>query len=197
MSLLELASNKALEHDANTQTRLQNLQGKIVTLHIKDLDRAITVTPQAEGIELTDLAPERSDVTLSITLAAMVKIGRHGLENADLEPGALEMNGDPIVGQRFAQTISELNIDWEELLAEQVGEAPARVAITMAQQAKTFADQSRSQLHTIVKDTITKDMDLVADEKQVDGFMDEVDNLRAHVDRLSTRLNTLLSKAGH
>ena len=193
-SLLELASNKALEYDASTLARLEKLQGKVMTLHIKDFDQSITVSPQSEGLEFNSLPPEQADVTLSTTLAAMIKIGRDGIENADLKTGELEMNGDPIVGQRFAQMMGDLNIDWEALLAERIGEAPAKAATTVAGHAQEFIKESRGQLHTFVSDLITKDMQIVANAGEVEEFLDDVDNLRADVDQLSARLSAILKK---
>lgn len=193
-SLLELASNKALEHDANTQARLEKLQGKVMTLHIKDFDRSITVTPQSEGLEFNSSSPEQADVTLSTTLAAMLKIGRDGIENADLKTGELEMNGDPIIGQRFAQVMGDLNIDWEAMLAEKIGDAPAKAATKVAEHAQEFIKESRSQLHSFVSDLIVRDMQIVASADEVDEFLDDVDDLRADVDQLSARLSALLNK---
>ncbi len=193
-SLLELASNKALEYDTASLARLEKLRGKVMTLHIKNLDKSITITPQAEGLELSANALVSADVTLSTTLAAMVKISRDGLENAELESGELEMSGDPIVGQRFAQVMADLNIDWEAMLAEQIGDAPARAATTVAGHAKEFAQESRGKLHDFISQLIKEDMQLVADAADVDQFLDDVDQLRAKVDRLGARMNTLLSK---
>jgi len=161
-SLLELASNKALEHDASTLARLEKLQGKVMTLHIKDFDQSITVSPQSEGLEFNSLPPEQADVTLSTTLAAMIKIGR--------------------------------DIDWEALLAERIGEAPAKAATKVAGHAQEFIKESRGQLHSFVSDLITKDMKIVANAGEVEEFLDDVDNLRADVDQLSARLSTLLKK---
>jgi len=110
VDLLELASNKTLEHDPQTLERL---------------------------VKFTRNIPEKVDVTLNASLGAMVKISRDGMENAELEPGELEIAGDPIIGQRFAQVISELNIDWEALLAEQIGESPAKAVSFAAGQANS------------------------------------------------------------
>jgi len=194
VSLFELASNKALEHDPASLARLQKLQGKAMTLHIKTLDQSITVTPQAEGLEFSSKAPDKVDVTLSTTLGAMIKISRDGLEDAELESGELEMSGDPIVGQRFAQIMAELDINWETMLAEHVGEAPARAAAMVAGQAKEFAQESRSKLHEFVSQTVKDDLQVVADKEGVNAFLDSVDDLRADVDRLGARLERLLNK---
>lgn len=194
-SLLEFASNKALEYDSASLARLQKLQGKTMTLHIKKIDQSITLTSQAEGLEFTSQAPEKVDVVLSTTIGAMIKISRDGLENAELESGELEMSGDPIIGQRFAQVIADLNIDWETMLAEKIGEAPARTVSMVASHTKEFAQESRSKLHEFVEHLIKEDMQLVASKTDVTSFLDGVDDLRADVDRLAARLDRLVRNA--
>lgn len=191
LDLLELASNKALEHDPSTLERLVKLEGKTMTLNIKSIGQSLSVTPYQEGLEFTHDAPEKVDVTLSATVGAMIKISRDGMENAELEPGELEIAGDPIVGQRFAQVISELDIDWEALLAEKIGESPAKTIRFAASQAREFADESRDKLKGFISTLIKQDMALVADKTEVEAHLDAVDTIRADVDRLSARLDRL------
>lgn len=195
IDLLELASNKTLEHDPQTQVRLQKLQGKTMTLHIITLGQSLSVTPYPEGLEFSQQVPDRVDVTLSATLGAMIKISKDGMDNAELEPGELDIAGDPIIGQRFAQLISELNIDWESLLAEQIGDSPAKAVTFAAQQAAVFANDAHSKFKGFVNTLINDDMQVVAGKEAVDDFLDDVDTLRADTDRLQARLQRLQTKA--
>lgn len=194
LELFELASNKTLEHDPATQARLEKLQGKTMALHIKPINQSLAVTPHPSGLEFSNTIPESVDVTLSATLGAMIKITRDGMENAELEPGELEINGDPIVGQRFAQIMSELNIDWHSLLAEQIGDGPAHVVTTAAEQAKDIAKNSQSHLKQLFSKFIKDDMNVVVDKDEVNAFLDDVDTLRADADRLITRIKRLQTK---
>ena len=193
LDLLELASNKTLEHDPSTQARLVKLQGKTMTLHIKSLEQSLSITPYPEGLEFSNDVPEQVDVTLSATLSALIKISRDGMENAELEAGELEIQGDPIIGQRFAQIIADLNIDWESLLAEQIGEAPAKLISVSATQAREFAKESQSQIKSMLSRLLTDDLDLVAEKSDVEHFLDDVDELRADVDRLAVRIKRIQS----
>lgn len=194
IDLLELASNRALQHDPQTQARLLKLQGKTMTLNITTIGQSISVTPHPEGLEFSQQTPERVDVTLSATLGAMVKITKDGMDNAELDPGELEIAGDPIIGQRFAQLISELNIDWEGLLAEHIGDSPAKMVTLAAQQATLFAKDTHSKFKEFVSTLIKDDMQVVADKAAVDEFLDDVDSLRADTDRLQARLQRLQTK---
>lgn len=194
LQLFELASNKTLEHDQQTHARLVKLQGKIMALHIKSIDQSLVITSRPEGLEFSSVIPEHVDVTLKATLGAMLKITRDGIEDAELEPGELEIVGDPIIGQRFALVISELNIDWQSLLAEQIGDGPAHAVTSAAGHAKAFAKTSQSHLKELVNDFVKHELDVVVDKQEVDQFLDDVDTLRANVDRLEVQLKRFLSK---
>ena len=194
LNLLELASNKTLEHDPASKARLVKLQGKTMVLHISSVDQSLAVTPHPSGLEFSNTIPEHVDVTLKASIGAMIKITRDGMENAELEPGELEIMGDPIIGQRFAQVMSELNIDWHSLLAEQIGDGPAHVVSTAAGQAKDFATTSQSHLKQFLSKTIKEDMNIVPDKADVDAFLDDVDTIRADADRLFARIKRLQGK---
>lgn len=194
LDLLELAGNKTLEHDPQSLARLAKLQGKTMTLNIKTIGQSISVTPQLEGLEFSHTVPEKVDVTLSVTIPAMIKISRDGMDNAELDSGELEIMGDPIVGQRFAQVIAELDIDWHGLLAEHIGESPAKAVTFAAGQAKSFADDSRLKFKEFLNTLIKDDMRLVADKDSVESFLDDVDTVRADTDRLMARLTHIQTK---
>jgi len=194
LTLFELASNKTLEHDPKTQARLEKLQGKTMVLHIKSVNQSLCVAPRPEGLEFSNTVPEQVDVTLKATISAMAKITRDGIENAELEPGELEIIGDPIIGQRFALVMSELDIDWHSLIAEHVGEGPAQLITSAASQAKDFAKSSQTQLKSWVNHLITQEMDIVVSKDEVEEFLDNVDTLRADADRLIARVKRLKDK---
>ncbi|GHA18479.1 hypothetical protein GCM10008090_30090 [Arenicella chitinivorans] len=195
LEILELAGNKTLAYDQAAQARLERLRGKTMALRIKPFDSVIRVTPQASGIEFSHQDDAPVDVSLTATLGAMLKISRVGLENADLAPGELEISGDPIVGQRFAQLIAELDIDWESMLAEQFGETSAKLITHLASEAKAFADESKHRLQQLLNAQLSGQDGLVAPAQAVDQFLDDVDTLRADTDRLSARLSRLLKQA--
>ena len=194
LNLLELASNKTLEHDPATQARLVKLQGKTMALHIKPINQSLALTPHPSGLEFSGIIPEHVDVSLSTTVNAMVKITRDGMEDAELAPGELEITGDPIIGQRFAQLMSELDIDWHSLLAEQIGDGPAHVVSAAAGQAKDFVKTSQSHLKQALSKLVKEDMDIVVEQEEVNAFLDDVDTLRADADRLIARIKRLQNK---
>lgn len=191
LELFELASNNALEHDAGSLAKLKKLAGKTMVLHVRPIDQSLAITPQPHGLEYSRTITEPVDVKLSATLGALIKISRDGIEEAELEAGELEIVGDAIIGQRFAQLIAGLNIDWEGFLADTVGETQAHLLSGAASKAKEFAGQSREHLKGLLQTMLKDDLALLVDEKEVDAFLNEVDELRADTDQLSARLKQL------
>ena len=200
IELLELASNNALQYDQSSLQRLAKLQGKTILLEIKPIElkpfdklgvQKLLVNPQPHGLEFTDKIEQPADVTLSATVGALVKIGRDGMDNAELKPGELEINGDPIVGQRFARVLAELDIDWEGFLAEHIGETPAVLISNGLNRAKELVMESQGSIKDRFSLWLKDDLQLLADKSEVEPFLDEVDSIRADVDRLSARLNRL------
>ena len=194
LELLELAGNRALAHDPVAHARLQKLQGKTMALHIKPIGQSILVAPFPEGLEFSSSIPDTVDVSLTATVSAMIKISRDGMQEAELKQGELEIVGDPIIGQRFAQVIAELDINWEALLAEEIGDSPARYAALAAAQIKGFTIESRSRFKQFVHKLLTEDLGLIANKDEVEPFLDDVDTLRADTDRLAARVKRLQSK---
>lgn len=194
LELIELAINNALEHDPKTQQQLLKLQGKSMVLSLKPIEQSLQITPCPEGVEFSREISESVDVTLTATLSAMIKISRDGFEDAELQAGELEIAGDPIIGQRFARIIAELNIDWEALLAEHIGDSPARLISIVASRARELANESRSVMKARLNSLIKDELKLTADKNDVETFLDSVDILRADTDRLANKIRRLQSK---
>lgn len=191
LSLLEIAGNRILSLDDDSKQKLEKLQGKTIALEIKTLKKTLYVIPTAKGIEFHNEVNNKPDVTIKTTLGALLKISKNGMENAELQTGELEIEGDAITGQRFAGIITELDIDWEELLAQQIGDIPARI---IGQSAKSLSEWANDTRHTMKQNTseyLTEELRIAAPKHAVDTFLNDVDTLRADVDRLYARIQRL------
>ena len=115
-TLLETSSQKILSTDPASLERLSKLDGKLIAIEIKKLNFTLYLRIENRNI-VFESAPESEqdiDVKLKAKPSTLLKISRHGIENAELEKGELEIEGDAITGQRFASVMTALDIDWEE-----------------------------------------------------------------------------------
>ena len=193
IELFELACNSALEHDLSANQELEKLRGKTLVFRLSDLNQSIVIQPTVTGLEFSREVPEQADVTLSASISAMLKIARAGMQDAELEPGELDIQGDPILGQRFAQFVSQLDINWETLLAEHLGETPANFISTAAKVAQQVFVSTKQQGQEHISQLIHHELAITAQADEVEDFLDEVDSLRAQTDLLEVRLKKLVS----
>lgn len=191
LELFELASNNALQHDPESLQRLVKLQGQTMHLHIRPIEQSLYVSCHPHGMEFSRELTGDVDVTLSVSIAALLKISRDGVHDADLQPGELKIAGDPIVGQRFAQVVSDLDIDWEAFLAEHLGDTPAHFITLASGMARQMADESKLKFRSYLKNLLNQEMQILVAQPEVDDFLNGVDVLRADTDRLNSRLKRL------
>ena len=191
IELFELASNNALEHAPQSLTKIKALEGKTMALHLKPIDQSIAISCYPEGLEFSRTLPENVDVNLTATVGAMIKISRHGMDKADLQPGELEISGDPIVGQKFAQVISDLDIDWESFLADHIGDSSAQWVSFFASKAKDIADDASSDFKSRLRHFVTEESGIIASKKELEDFLDGVDNVKSETDKLQSRISLL------
>ena len=152
-ALFETASKTFFATDPDTLDKLSGLAGKRIALEIKKVNHTFYLLIAADHIALTS-ENDDVDVRLKAKPSTLLKIARDGIENAELDKGELEIEGDAIIGQRFALVISELDIDWHSLLAEHIGDGPAQLVTSAASQAKDFAQSSQIQFKKWINDFI-------------------------------------------
>lgn len=192
---LEVLINGALEHDPQSQQRVAALAGKVLALHIQDFNRTLIIQPLPHGVELSaDVDAFDIDMTLSASIKALVAITRDGIENVDLPKGAIDIQGDPIIGQRFAQLIAELDVDWDGLLAEHIGDTPASLVSQGLKQAQSIAMRGKTIATEKFQNLVKEEIGVLADKQQAEEFLQGVDTLKADAERLLARIKRLQEK---
>lgn len=195
-ALFETTSKKAFATDPETLERLARLQGKCVALDIKKLNFSLYI-----GIEKDHIAfqsepedPKSIDVRLKARPSTLLKIARDGIESAELEKGELEIEGDAIIGQRFAGMLNGLDIDWEELLSEKIGDAPAHLLFDVFTKAQQLHATSKKAIQQNVSEFLVEEAKLVSHASQIENYIQSVDILRNDTARFQARLTELEKK---
>jgi len=193
-ALLETSSQKILSTDPASLERLSKLDGKLIAIEIKKLNFTLYLRIESSNI-VFESAPESEqdiDVKLKAKPSTLLKISRDGIENAELEKGELEIEGDAITGQRFASVMTALDIDWEELLSEKVGDVPARMFFDFFEKASQWHQQNSQTMKQNLSEFLVEEAQIVAHPIQVNNFVEGVDTLRNDTARLEARLNQLM-----
>ena len=115
--------------------------------------------------------------------------------NQLIKDGDIEIIGDTHVASIFTNTLREIEIDWEELLAARVGDTLAYQVGMGAKKFSGFFQRVQENLRLDTRDYLQDSLQVAATQIEVDKFVLDVDELRAQVDRLEARLNRLVARS--
>ena len=193
IDLLESAGDRFLRLDSQVFQSLKELSGKVICIDLTGFGKRLYLLPNENGIALRDSWTEDPDVMLSGSTLTFAQLGLRGLNPDLFTRGKLTIEGDIELGQRFQQIIESVDIDWEELLSEYVGDISAH---QIGNIARTFADWQRNVRSTVeqnLSEYLQEEARVLAPESRVSRFTSAVDELRSAVDRLEQRVQRLQS----
>ena len=139
---LEKAINAYLSLDKDTLIRLTKLKDKIIKIDITDWNINFFVIPRTHGIEIKKTHQEKADTTIAGTLFGLFHVGCAKGKNEALFKNAVDISGDTGLGEAMRDILSQVDIDWEELLAGKIGNSPAYHISKVGRKIKNyFTDQ--------------------------------------------------------
>lgn len=189
-AMLEIIINKALSLDPKINTTLATVNNKNITILLSELGFPITL--QVHQHEVTVIASKLStDCVIQTSLKTLPKLTQAELLTSLIKTGELDIIGDPKLAQQFASIFEQLNIDWEQQIAERIGDVPAFKLgkINKAILAKlSFANEQISQ---DASEYLLHEQRILVTKTDINHFNQQVTDVAQAVDKLANRLKTL------
>ena len=188
IGLIENAGKSILATDPDALASLAELSGQIIAVEFRQLDKTLYLRPVEDGIELEFGSDLQANVTFSASPSVFLRIARDGLDETEYAPGELEIRGDAMLGQKFAKALSSLDIDWEELLSQTIGDVPARLISKELQKLFKWASEQATLAQQDVAGFLVNRTQVAAQKPDVHRFIAEVDSLASSVERFAAKL---------
>jgi ubiquinone biosynthesis protein UbiJ len=196
---IELAMNKLLKLDDDSQQRLKKLAGKSLQVTIKELPWPLlfsfsnqidlrAVIPPNNDLEPT---PEPVDCVIELNLETLPKLKDSSQLTQLIQQKKLNLIGDIYVAQTFSALLKDLDIDWEEQLSGYTGDVVAHQTFTSM---KALFDKAKSQIDQGVIELgehLTQSNSIAVKPSEMMGFSRSVSDLRSATERLSARIALL------
>ncbi len=188
---VELALNRCLAYDPSTLPRLAQLSGKTIALELVGLGVTVYVEPIAEKVRVLARSERPADVTLTGTPIAFARMGLAKTPIDSLFAGEIKLSGDTELGQRFGAIIQGMDIDWEEMAAQVMGDV---LAHKLGEGVRAGLRAGRKITATLEQDTaeyLKEELREVPAREEVELFLQDVDTLRNDVERMAQRVKRL------
>jgi len=186
--------NRALGLSPTTQNDLARLAGKKIKLEIRDIGLRCDLLIGTGKIHLLE---EQSDFTPDATIcltswaAGKLAIDRFTAQTSRGLPSDIEISGDTDLARRFKSALDNMQIDWEEELAQRVGDVFAQPITT---NLRNLANWFRSTAETATQDIaefLQHESRQLPLNDEAERFANDVDRLRDDTERLAARIEQL------
>lgn len=188
---IETRLNHILGLDEDTLKSLANLSGQVISLELIDTDFIIFILPSAAGVHLRNNYAENANVKIRGTASAMVAYLLKSKEKSANFAGSIEVIGDVGLAQDFQAILLNIDLDWEEQLAQWFGDTAAHKFARLLRGAASLAINSGAKVRLDISEYLRFETEMTPDLTVLNEFTREVDILRNDVERLKVRINRI------
>lgn len=191
---IETALNAYLMCDEHSKKRLAKAAGKSLQVELLPFHLTFTCTVTPDNIALstnTDSEPDTKiqGTPLQLAGAALSRSNRHKFFADDLS-----IEGDAEFAQLVIDLFEKVEIDWEEHLAQLIGDVPAYKISKFKHRLQRWLKHSTSSFTQDISDFLHEEAAWFPVREELDDFFDDIDTLRMDTDRLESRIATLKAK---
>jgi ubiquinone biosynthesis protein UbiJ len=188
--LVENAINAALQQDPISLTKLRSLAGQQLLVEVENLHFLLLIQITEDGLILgcpTDLADCQLG-TRDTHISGHSQAYRKLLEGNGFFDGDLRIQGNVQTLMTLHRVSQHLDIDWQGLLADKIGDLPASIVATLLSQQWHWGRQHLSQWQTRLTHYLQNESDLLPSRAQFNQWVDDLEQLENRLDRLEVRL---------
>jgi ubiquinone biosynthesis protein UbiJ len=193
---LEIALNRLLALDADTQADLSKLEGRRISLALEAPALALEISVDRQQLKVGPAQSEEADLGIRATLSgALSQLPFLRASNA-APVGKVRINGDAELARTLQQLLKGFDPDWDKPFADVfgsiVGPQIARIIREAFQTGTTLAKKFARD----AADFVTEESRDVLGKAELAAFNDDVDHLRDDAERLIARVERLHGRLG-
>jgi ubiquinone biosynthesis protein UbiJ len=186
---IETAINGALRYDPGSRHALSKLAGQVLAVEFTQPRLVCFLELQAEGVRVTGHFEGEETTRLRGSPLALLALLRS--DRVNLAGSGVEVSGSTGLLTRVQRVIHDLDIDWEQALAEIGGDVAGHQSANALRAAADWMNGRRETFERLVGEYLSEELNTTPARAELEHFYREVDELRLATDRLEARLNAL------
>ena len=180
-----------LSVDPDSAASLEALAGKVFCIELTFPKVTLYLLVEPDGFSVAPISEQQADVTLEGSIFAFARMSGKGAASRALADGQVRMQGDAEAGQALQKILARFDFDWEELIAQKIGDTPARKVGNALRASFEWATNSVELSRQNAADYLTEERRLIVSKVAMERLAEEVNQLRADTDRLEARVERL------
>lgn len=201
LNLINRALKKYLDSDPEVSTKLNKFADQCLLVHLTDINKDLLVTPVQAGLEVSEYVVDEEasnanelEITTTIhsNIASLARMGLGAEYQSMLNSGALKIEGDVEFANQLRSVFMQVDIDWEEIASKYVGDSIAYQVGLLVKRCKNYKSRSIDNFKLDISEYLQEEARILPTKVELDRFMNGVDDLDAHVQRMGARIQRLI-----
>ena len=186
--------NELLHSDDNAMQKLQQLDGQIVAICVRDTSLVAYARACIDGIQLVHSHEGEVDVRVTGSTADFIAYARASKRGDSIGAGRIEISGDLATAQSVQALLSELQIDWEEILSRYIGDIGAHQAGRLVRAVTAWGTDAAVRLEQDIAEYLQIEARVLPTRRDAERLGRAVFILADDVDRLEARVRRIEQK---
>jgi ubiquinone biosynthesis protein UbiJ len=186
--MMNAAISKLISYDPQAGSKLQPLAGKAIRVQIEPVKLTFELNITGDSLVVSNDPARQVDTTISGKPSSLF-----AMSNNQHIPGldGVQIQGDASAGQFVAEFLKQLRPDWEDAWCDLLGEGPGYQVAQFLGQLKAGGQRLAESLRRNTREYLLEENRELVSTREMDDFLDQVDDLRADLVRVERKLNAL------
>lgn len=188
LPIIAKISNEYLQCDPEMKQRLDPYNGCVLRATITTFDWSFYIKIHSQQLELTEDDPGFIDAAFEAGISALTKAAFSEKVGISEE---IELHGDTAMIQTIINIFKQIEIDWEECIANYTGDAIAHGIGNVARGIKAFHQKIFETNQLNIKEYLQEEVNLLVSPFAIDDFCKDVDSFRDEVERIDAKISLI------
>ena len=196
VGIIETTLNEYINMDAQATAKLVHLSGKTIAIELQGWDITLFLLPDTQGIQVMTEYVGQADTVIRGTPIALFNMSQGETSAATLREQNITIDGDLELGQQFSQFFKQLDIDWQEKIAQSLSkittesnaDVVAHKAGRLFESFMQWTPQAKQTLEENLVEYFQVESQILPLAEEMEPFSKAVDTLRNDVDRLEAKM---------
>ena len=181
--------NGALKYDPATLRKMGELEGKLLLIESTVPPLKLAMETNSQGIMLHSNWQDKADTTVSGSLVAIAGLAVNSASQASFSGSGVKVSGDLNFLIEINRLMTELDVDWEGILAAVIGDIPAHLMAEKLRKSASMAKDMGRRAKSAAAEVAQEELRVTPTSAEFDGFSKQVRELSSGVERAAARIN--------
>ena len=185
----ETLINSALKYDPATLRKMGELEGRLLLIESTMPPLKLAIETNSQGIMLHSNWQDKADTTLSGSLMSIAGLAVNSGSQASFSGIGVNVSGDLHLLLKINNLMSEIDVDWEAILAAVIGDIPAHLMAEKLRKSAAMAKDAGQRAKSAAAEVAKEELRVTPTSPEFKSFSQQVRELSSGVERAAARVN--------